>query len=56
MDLSDSIADSHFDSSSARKSLVVGSNVSESDLTTLTDLFKMEQMMKAVRKYCLYES
>ena len=54
MDLSDSIADSHFDSLSARKSLVVGSSQSERDLMRHTDLFKMEQKDEGSTKVLPY--
>jgi hypothetical protein len=53
VDLSDSIEHSHSELSKSRKSLVVGSSQSERDLLRNADLFKMEQKLKAVRKYCL---
>ena len=40
-------------SSELEKLLVVGSSQSERDLQKVENLFKMEQKLKAVRKYCL---
>ena len=53
MDLSDSITNTISVSSESEKSLVVGSSQSERNLLKHADLFKMEQKLKAVRKYCL---